>query len=538
MYAVDRGHVQVVKLLLESSIGNALVVARDNTGSTALDWARVLGNRELEALLLEHGAVPGTGVISLAHPPHSPRSCRQHASTTLDSSIPASSYWRDKPVHHTTDTTASTTHSQPIRSPSELVARASPTATPLDDALCWDYFGSTTHEVPERRTLTNDQLRDIYDLISADDEDDASSSSSSGGAESESILARVLSPIRVPTNKTFLRHVLMAGGSDAEAPVDHWWLGIRERGSTLPLIGFIAATRTQLSIHGVETPSIEIHELVLDPRWRGKRLAPILINEMERIILRSSAIGTAVFTTSNVLAIKPLCSCATYTKALNLTNVLRSPFLRLLEYQTLAEMQYQLDQARAGASRCGDLVLSHRPLHESDLATAQAFLATALQHKPIHERFSLAGVRYRLLEHVADAEEQRTLHSYMVFAAAAAPATESATERLVGIAAFTLSHVHNTTTQRPIRLAHLTYVVGDSHTCSSEQVLAYALHSILLASDVCDAVTLLENGFDAAMLREPAVGLVPFSLAEPVHVHLFNWRCSPVSPANVAIKFW
>lgn len=168
-----------------------------------------------------------------------------------------------------------------------------------------------------------------------------------------------------------------------------WHVGIR-RVSDNKLVGFVTAIPARIRIYEKELSLVEINFLCVHKGYRGKGLAPTLIQEITR---RANLAGIfqATYTAGAVLS-KPLASCQYFHRPLNPKKLLDIGFSYLPPRRTL-KMTMKL-YALPEEPRTKGL----RPLEEKDIPRVTTLLSDYLQSKTkFHPVLSEDDVRHWLL---------------------------------------------------------------------------------------------------------------------------------------------
>src|SRR5574338_404844 len=94
--------------------------------------------------------------------------------------------------------------------------------------------------------------------------------------------------------------------------------------SNKKLVAFIAGIPTLLTIHGKNVPLVEIDYLCINKKLRGKRLAPILIQEVTRRVY-SIQMFSAIYTFRED-RMKPICKATYWHRFLDIEKCLDTKF--------------------------------------------------------------------------------------------------------------------------------------------------------------------------------------------------------------------
>ncbi|CCF60763.1 hypothetical protein KAFR_0L01530 [Kazachstania africana CBS 2517] len=185
------------------------------------------------------------------------------------------------------------------------------------------------------------------------------------------------SVFRFNYKEAFLNWALKAPGWKIE-----WNVGVRVQ-STGKLVAFISAIPLTLRIRDNAIPSVEVNFLCIHKQLRSKRLAPLMIMEIQRRVNRYD-IWQALYTAGVVLP-SPISTCRYTHRALNWTKLYETGFTDLPGDRTAPQMVAEC--AIPKVTKMQGL----RPMKKEDVPEAFALLSK------YQERFDLA--------HLFDEEE-------------------------------------------------------------------------------------------------------------------------------------
>ncbi|KAJ3209136.1 Glycylpeptide N-tetradecanoyltransferase 2 [Dinochytrium kinnereticum] len=112
-----------------------------------------------------------------------------------------------------------------------------------------------------------------------------------------------------------------------------WHLGVRVS-TNKKLVAFISGIPADISIHQTKKTLVEINFLCVHKKLRSKRLAPLLIKEITRLV-NLEGIFQAVYTAGAFLP-KPFSTCRYYHRSLNPKKLIETGFSALSRRMTMA----------------------------------------------------------------------------------------------------------------------------------------------------------------------------------------------------------
>lgn len=139
----------------------------------------------------------------------------------------------------------------------------------------------------------------------------------------------------------FLRWVLTPPGYRKD-----WLLGLRDENAD-KLVAFIAGIPVHCHIYKDTIPMAEINFLCIAKELRAKRLAPVLIKEITRLV-NLQDVWQAVYTAGVVLP-KPVSACRYSHRPLNVRKLIKVRFSHLSRHMTMARME-RLHQVKVDES--------------------------------------------------------------------------------------------------------------------------------------------------------------------------------------------
>ncbi|KAJ3245191.1 hypothetical protein HDU78_009797 [Chytriomyces hyalinus] len=165
-----------------------------------------------------------------------------------------------------------------------------------------------------------------------------------------------------------------------------WHLGVRAKESK-KLVAFIAGTPSDLKIHDSDRHIVDINFLCIHKKLRSKRLAPVLIKEITRLV-NLEGIFQAAYTAGTALP-KPFSVCRYWHRSLNFKKLHEIGFSYLPRDQTMAGMIKRL-KLPAEAQVPGT-----RAMQEKDVPQVKALLAEFLSIRcDVYPNFSSDEVKH------------------------------------------------------------------------------------------------------------------------------------------------
>ncbi|KAJ3060360.1 Glycylpeptide N-tetradecanoyltransferase 2 [Podochytrium sp. JEL0797] len=203
------------------------------------------------------------------------------------------------------------------------------------------------------------------------------------------------STFRFDYSREFLKWAIQPPGWKQQ-----WHLGVRVKQSR-KLVAFISAIPGSLQIRDALTKIVEINFLCIHKKLRSKRLAPLLIREITRLV-NLEGIFQAAYTAGKVIP-TPVAQCRYWHRSLNFKKLVEVGFSYVPRNQTTAGMIKKLKVPAEPQ------VVGTRAMEEKDVEAVHAlvaeFLATRAELFPV---FSVEEVRHWFLP------IQDVVYSYVV----------------------------------------------------------------------------------------------------------------------------
>jgi glycylpeptide N-tetradecanoyltransferase len=184
-----------------------------------------------------------------------------------------------------------------------------------------------------------------------------------------------------------------------------WHIGIRATTKTRKLLAFIAAIPVELRVRDKILKSSEVNFICVHKGLRGKRLAPVLIKEITRLINRQD-IWQAIYTAGVVLP-KPVSTCRYYHRAINWQKLYE------IGFSPLPHGSKPAFQVRKYALPDQTTTRGLREMQAKDVPKVQKLLERYLKRYELAPVFNEEEVRHWLLHDPAKVQEQ-VVWSYVV----------------------------------------------------------------------------------------------------------------------------
>ncbi|KAI8620316.1 acyl-CoA N-acyltransferase [Chytriomyces sp. MP71] len=211
-----------------------------------------------------------------------------------------------------------------------------------------------------------DQLKETYILLSENYVEDKDST------------------FRFDYSREFLKWAIQPPGWKKQ-----WHLGVRVKQSK-KLVAFIAAIPSDVLIHGANLHLVDINFLCIHKKLRSKRLAPLLIKEITRLVNHEGIFQAAY--TAGVALPKPFASCRYWHRSLNFKKLLDVGFSYLPRDQTMASMLRRLKLPTEAQ------VPGTRPMENRDVLAVQALLTEFLSIRcDVYANFSPDEIKHWFL---------------------------------------------------------------------------------------------------------------------------------------------
>ncbi|KAI9332510.1 glycylpeptide N-tetradecanoyltransferase 1-like protein [Obelidium mucronatum] len=203
---------------------------------------------------------------------------------------------------------------QPVPKSEEIIDQDGPIepSVPVDEIRQIPYELNAQFEWCTVNVNDENELKETYELLSENYVEDKDST------------------FRFDYSREFLKWAIQPPGWKKQ-----WHLGVRVKQSK-KLVAFISAIPGDLMIHDIVQKIVEINFLCIHKKLRSKRLAPVLIKEITRLV-NLEGIFQAAYTAGKVIP-KPVSQCRYWHRSLNFKKLLDVGFSYVPRDQTVASM--------------------------------------------------------------------------------------------------------------------------------------------------------------------------------------------------------
>lgn len=202
------------------------------------------------------------------------------------------------------------------------------------------------------------------------------------------------SSFRFDYSRDFLRWALLPPGWQPS-----WHVGVRVK-SSKKLVAFITAIPAKLQVHGDTMPIVEINFLCVHKKLRSKRLAPVLIREITRLV-NLTGIWQAAYTAGAVLP-RPLTTSRYYHRSLNPKKLIEVGFSRMQPRMTM-NRTIKLYAVKTETSTPGI-----RVMREDDIPAVQVLLEEYLKQFDMYAVMNQEELKHWILP------REGVIYSYVV----------------------------------------------------------------------------------------------------------------------------
>lgn len=369
-WAASAGHLDVVRFILRTDPDVARIP--DDLGLVAADHAYLTSRgRVLDEILTFSTPYDLSDVIETCQ-----RTCRvfsvvrtiQAKSSSApmvdiprtNDHAPAAAFWSKQPMmnrdaksamkgsrfHRKASTIKTMTRASAAKmgavSKNVASATSSFSSVPIPKDLCWCAGNSVRRE--QKTTSATITIEELVDLLSCDSsnnaKDDVTDKLSTMFDEDKAL---------EPSTELWVYKLTVAGDRRGVE-----WRGLRKRGGKQELVAFIAGTSFAVRVCGRNTRMLEIHSLYVHPRFRGKRLTPLLVQSM---VLHGIDTGVqhAVHTHRRRLPVgRPIATLGFYWRPLHVSRLLECRRVRSrrasFEMQTDVVLRWTLPERPSKAT--------------------------------------------------------------------------------------------------------------------------------------------------------------------------------------------
>ncbi|KAJ3094482.1 hypothetical protein HDU96_001659 [Phlyctochytrium bullatum] len=290
-----------------------------------------------------------------------------------------------------------------------------------------------------------------------------------------------------------------------------WHLGVRVS-SNKKLVAFISGIPADVNVHSRKIHLVEINFLCVHKKLRSKRLAPLLIKEITRLV-NLEGIFQAVYTAGAFLP-KPFSTCRYYHRSLNPKKLVETGFSQLPSRVTMAAQikLYKLPEA--------PLVPGTRQMEAKDVPAVTKLLEKFLARSEVGIHFSEDEVRHWMLP------LETVVYSYVV--------EDPATHEITDFYSFYSlpSSVIGNPKHSHINAAYLFYYAPKGLGEDTKRLQDIIKDALIMARsknfDVFNCLDLMDN---KAFLTELKFGRGDGNL----HYYFYNYRCRDVAPEKMGL---
>ena len=184
--------------------------------------------------------------------------------------------------------------------------------------------------------------------------------------------------------------------------VKEWHLGIRVCTSG-KLFGFISAIPVKTQIKDKEVKMAEVNYLCVHKKLRAKRLAPVLIKELTRII-NTSGTFQAIYT-AGIVVPRPATTATYWHRTLNPKKLVEVGFSSLPAGVPMAKYVKSHNVEKENEL---NLLGNVRPMEEKDVKAVTKLLNEYLKRFEVRLKFSEKEIAHMLIP------QENLIHSYVV----------------------------------------------------------------------------------------------------------------------------
>lgn len=299
-----------------------------------------------------------------------------------------------------------------------------------------------------------------------------------------------------------------------------WHVGVRASASR-KLVAFIGAVPSTIRVRNKTLKASEVNFICVHKKLRGKRLAPVLIKEVTRLINLEN-IWQAIYTAGVVLP-TPVSTCRYFHRPLDWQKLYEVGFSAL---PPGSKPQYQL---RKYALPEQTSVKGLREMRASDVGTVRKLLSRYLERFELTPVYTVDEVRHWILpSESSKGTPDQVVWSYVV----EDPNKKGTLTDFFSFYALE-SSVINSTRHSNVRAAYLFYYATDVafrqpfDRAALKDRLNELVHDALILArrfrfDVFNAISLMDN---ALFLQQQKFGPGDGQL----HYYLYNYRANPIA---------
>jgi len=288
-----------------------------------------------------------------------------------------------------------------------------------------------------------------------------------------------------------------------------WLLGVRVK-SNNKLVAFISGIPATIRIHEHEQFLVEINFLCVHKKLRSKRLAPVLIKEITRLIHLEGTFQALY--TAGVHLPKPISVCRYYHRSLNPKKLIEVKFSHLGKNQTMAKTikYYRLP--------LNPLIPGFREMKAEDIDSVQKLLNSYLDKYQVAPVFSREEIEHWFLP------VDNVVYSYVV---------ENDNQITDFISFYSLpSSIIGNPKYKEIKAAYLFYYFQEGMGKKYSATRALINDALIVAKskdfDVFNCLNLMDN--------DDILDDLKFGKGDGLlNYYLYNYKCVEVKPKQLGV---
>lgn len=322
-------------------------------------------------------------------------------------------------------------------------------------------------------------------------------------------------------SKEFLKKALMLPNS-----ISDWMISIKYNGN---IIGFIAGTPIKVKIlkndttattiktkeevkdedkkdeqEELEKEIVQVDFLCVHKKWRNKRMAPVLVRELTRRIIKKG-IFQAVYTSSNEMSL-PISKSKFFMKYLDISNLIKNSFLDITDPKKIQELKFRYSTKNVSK-------LNWQKCEENDIPELKKAFDKFYKNMKIKLIWNDELLKYWFID------QDKVVYSYIL---------KNDKNEIIDFISFFSTFYRKIDSEKLIPVAYIFHHFGESISTENRlSQISYLAkktgHYLLISWEIVGA------------LREDFISNRFIETSQILNLYIYNWKMKPFHSSQVGL---